>query len=124
MKQRVLIVDDDHLVADTLTLIFRAHGFDSEAVYSAAEGLARARTFAPGLILCDVNMPEESGFQLAAKMHAELPAIQLLMLTGNSGNFDHAELDAIRQRRPLKLLKKPCRPELLLQEANALLKTA
>ena len=47
MKQRVLVVDDDRLVADTLNLVFQANGYESEAVYCAADGLARARTFAP-----------------------------------------------------------------------------
>ena len=59
MKQRILVVDDDSLVADTLKLVFAANGFESEARYSAAEGLERARTFRPELVLCDVTMPEE-----------------------------------------------------------------
>jgi CheY-like chemotaxis protein len=124
MRHRILVVDDNRLIADTLKLIFNANGFESEAVYSAAEGLARARTFAPSLMLCDVNMPHESGFQLAAKMHAELPACKMLMLTADSGNFDHPDLQEIRASRPLQLLKKPCRPEFLLREAQNLLETA
>jgi DNA-binding response OmpR family regulator len=124
MRHRILVVDDNRLIADTLKLIFNANGFESEAAYSAAEGLARARTFAPCLMLCDVNMPEESGFQLAEKMHAELPACKMLMLTADSSNFDHPDLREIRANRPLKLLKKPCRPEILLSEASALLMSA
>jgi DNA-binding response OmpR family regulator len=121
MKQRVLVVDDDRLVADTLTLIFRANGYESEAVYSAAEGLERARTFAPGLMLCDVSMPHESGLQLALKVHREMPACKMLMLSAYSSNAAHVELQASRLKTKLKLLKKPCRPELLLREATALL---
>jgi DNA-binding response OmpR family regulator len=123
MKQRVLVVDDDRLVADTLTLIFRANGFDSEAVYSAAEGLARARTYAPGLLLCDVTMPEESGLQLVKKVHDEMPNCKMLMLTAYSSNAAQVEMQAMETNRPLKLLKKPCRPELLLREASALLQS-
>ena len=67
MKQKILVVDDDRLVADTLNLVFLANGFESEARYSAAEGLSRARTFAPQLMLCDVTMPEENGLELAEK---------------------------------------------------------
>ena len=62
--------------ADTLNLIFQANGYESEAVYSAAAGLERARTFAPGLLLCDVTMPLETGLQLADKLHSEMARVQ------------------------------------------------
>jgi CheY-like chemotaxis protein len=124
MKQRVLVVDDDRLVADTLNLVFQANGYESEAVYSAAEGLARARTFDPGLLLCDITMPEESGLQLAEKVHHEFPNCKLLMLTAYDSNVIKVEQHATRTKRPLKLLSKPCRPEVLLREAYDLLQTA
>jgi DNA-binding response OmpR family regulator len=124
MKTRVLVVDDDHLVADTLNLIFQAHGFESEAAYSAAEGLERARTFDPKLLLCDVTMPEGSGLQLTANVHREMPGCQMLLLSAYSSNAVKVEQQARALDRPLKLLRKPCRPEELLREAEALLRTA
>jgi CheY-like chemotaxis protein len=124
MKQRVLVIDDDHLVADTLNLIFQANGYESVAVYSAAEGLARARTFDPGLLLCDITMPEETGLQLAETFQRELPNCKLLMLTAYSSNAIKVEQHATRMKRPLQLLNKPCRPEILLRAAHDLLQTA
>ena len=124
MKKRVLVVDDDHLVADTLRLVFNANGYESEAVYSAADALARARTFAPGLLLCDISMPEQSGLQLAEAVHSEMPDCKLLMLTAYASNALKVEQHVSRTRRPLKFLTKPCRPELLLHEAQTLLHTA
>ena len=121
MRQRVLVVDDDRLVADTLQMIFVANGFDSEACYSAAEGLTRAREFAPELLLCDVTMPDENGLALADAVARELPSCQVLMLTAYSSNAAKVEECAARMRRRLKLLNKPCRPELLLEEVNAML---
>ncbi len=124
MKHRVLVVDDDHLVADTLNLVFQANGYESEAVYSAAEGLDRARSFNPGLLLCDVSMPDSSGLQLAETVQQEMPECKLLMLTAYSANVSKVEQHVTRTRRPLKLLNKPCRPEILLREAESLLRTA
>jgi DNA-binding response OmpR family regulator len=124
MKQRILVVDDDRMVADTLNLIFRANGYDSEAVYSAADGLARARTFAPGLLLCDVTMPIETGLQLADKLHAEQPDCKVLMLSAYTSNAAKVHDHATLHNRSLKLLSKPCRPEEILREASLLLKTA
>lgn len=124
MKHKVLVVDDDRLVADTLNLVFLANGYDSEARYSAAEGLSRARTFGPQLLLCDVTMPVETGLQLAEKVSAEMPETRLLMLTAYSSNVEKVDAHVSRTGRRLKLLNKPCRPEDLLREATALLKTA
>jgi CheY-like chemotaxis protein len=124
MKQRVLVVDDDRLVADTLHLIFQASGFDTQVAYSAAEGLERARTFVPSLLLCDVSMPEATGLQLVAHLNREMPACRMLMLSAYASSAFFVEEQALKMKLPLKLLSKPCRPELLLEEARLLLRSA
>jgi CheY-like chemotaxis protein len=124
MKQRVLVVDDDRLVADTLHLIFQASGFDSQVAYSAAEGLERARVFSPALVLCDVCMPEESGLRLVERLDREMPSCRAIMLSAYASNGFHVEQQSLHLRRPLTMLSKPCRPERLLQEARTLLLSA
>lgn len=122
MKQRILVVDDDRMVADTLNLIFQAHGYECEAAYSAADGLQRARLFAPGLLLCDVTMPFETGLQLADKLYAEQPNCKVLMFSAYASNAAKVQDHASLNNRSLKLLNKPCRPEQILLEAGLLLK--
>ncbi|MDE1156580.1 MAG: response regulator [Acidobacteriaceae bacterium] len=121
MKQRILVVDDDQLVADTLSLIYEANGFEARACYSAAEGLEHARSFAPALVLCDVSMPDESGLVLAEQVNREMPECEVLMLTAYSSNQVSVLLHSMRMQRPLKLLAKPCPPDELLRETRALL---
>lgn len=115
MKRKVLVVDDDHLVADTLRMIFSANGFESAACYSAEEALERAKSFAPALMLCDVSMPGQDGLELAAEIHREMPECQLIMLTAYLTNAAKVQLEALRMDRQLRLLTKPCPPELLLK---------
>lgn len=122
MRHRVLVVDDDQLVADTLRMVFLASGFESEACYSAEEALKRARSFAPELMLCDVTMPGEDGLKLAAKIFHELPRCQMIILTGYLTNSARQELEVLRRKRPLTVLDKPCPPELLLEEVSQLLR--
>lgn len=121
MKPRVLVVDDDRLVADTLSLIYNANGYECEARYSAADGFARAKDFSPALVLCDVTMPEENGLQLAERMQEALPETRVLMLTAYASNAAKVHAHSHRLRQPLKLLSKPCRPDDLLRESRALL---
>jgi CheY-like chemotaxis protein len=118
----VLVVDDDRLVADTLRLVFLANGFESEACYTAANGLQMAKSFVPELMLCDVTMPGEDGIQLAAQVFQELPKCQMIMLTAYLSKSASLELEALSRKRPLKILNKPCRPELLIEQAVELLR--
>jgi CheY-like chemotaxis protein len=121
MKHRVLVIDDDHLVADTLRLVFSTNGFESEVCYSAAEALKLAKSFSPELLLCDVTLQGEDGLQLAAQVFRELPECQMIMLTAYLTKSASLEVEALRRTHPVKVLNKPCRPEVLIQEAVALL---
>jgi CheY-like chemotaxis protein len=122
--QRVLVVDDDRLVADTLALIFERNGFSAKVAYSADEALVSSREFAPDLLLCDVTMPGRDGLSLAEDMTRELPACRILMLTGFYSNLKSVREQARKLERPLGILTKPCQPSELLREAAALLASA
>jgi CheY-like chemotaxis protein len=122
--QRVLVVDDDRLVADTLTLIFEKSGFAAKAAYSADEALDCSRRFPPDLLLCDVTMPGRDGLSLVNDLATELPACRVLVLTGFYSNLRNIREQSNRLIRPVGILTKPCQPADLLREAAALLATA
>ena len=122
--QRVLVVDDERLVADTLTLVFGKNGFEARTAYSAEEALNAARTFQPDLLLCDVSMPGKDGLLLMKEINRELPDCRILMLTGFYSNLATVQQHAKRLRQPIGILTKPCQPADLLREANTLLATA
>ena len=122
--QRVLVVDDDRLVADTLALVFGKSGFDARAAYSADQALAFARDFNPHLLLCDVTMPGRDGLTLLRDMTMEQPACRVIMLTGFYSNLKSVREQASQLARPVGILTKPCQPAELLREAAALLATA
>jgi CheY-like chemotaxis protein len=122
--QRVLIVDDDRMVADTLALIFRKSGFDSRAVYSADQALQCARELAPDLLLCDVTMPDRDGLALVCDITEEFPACRIIVLTAFYSNLKNVHEQASKLSRPVGILTKPCQPSELLRQAATLLETA
>ncbi len=124
MPHRVLVVDDDRLVADTLTLIFEKSGFAAKAAYSADEALDCSREFTPDLLLCDVTMPGRDGLSLVNDLASELPSCRILVLTGFYSNLKNVREQARRLAHPVGILTKPCQPTDLLREAAALLATA
>lgn len=119
--QRVLVVDDDRLVADTLTLVFAKSGFDAKAAYSADEALVCARQFLPDLLLCDVTMPGRDGLALVCDITRELPACRIIVLTGFYSNLKSVREQSSKLGRHVGILTKPCQPADLLREAAAML---
>lgn len=119
--QRVLIVDDERLVADTLTLVFEKSGFEVATAYAADEALGIARKIAPDLLLCDIAMPGKNGLMLMQEMRQEFPACRVLFLTGLQGNLKAVHDQVRRSPDSVRVLMKPCEPEQLLRDASALL---
>ena len=122
--QRVLVVDDDQLVADTLALIFEKNGFETKTAYSADEALQCAREFDPHLLLCDVTMPGRDGLALALDVTDEFPNCRIIVLTGFYSNLTSVREQANRMSRPMGILTKPCQPAELLRHANDILASA
>ena len=122
--QRVLVVDDDRLVADTLTLIFVKSGFQAQAAYSADQALESARAFTPDLLLCDVTMPGRDGLALVLDVTRELPSCRIIVLTGFYSNLKNVREQSSRLSRPVGILTKPCQPVDLLREATTMLAAA
>jgi DNA-binding response OmpR family regulator len=120
---RVLVVDDEPLVADTLCLIFRRRGFECKVAYSGAEALAKMHTFAPSLLLLDIDMPGINGLDVARSLDASHPECRVLMLTGNYSSLREAHELSSGLRRPLQFATKPVQPEALLEQATSLLAT-
>jgi DNA-binding response OmpR family regulator len=121
---RILVVDDERLVADTLGLIFRKHGFEAKVAYSADSALDCARNFSPDLLLCDINMPHRSGLELIDDFNRELPDCRVLVLTGYFSNLGRIREQSGKLRRPSRILTKPCHPIELLREAGRILAIA
>jgi DNA-binding response OmpR family regulator len=123
-SQRVLIVDDDRLVADTLALIFRKSGFDTRVAYSTDEALLCAREFLPDLLLCDITMPGRDGLELVLDITRELPSCRIIVLTGSYSNLLTVRQQSSKLPRPMGILTKPCHPSELLRRATEMLASA
>ncbi|WP_213804646.1 response regulator [Granulicella sp. dw_53] len=119
--QRVLIVDDERLVADTLALVFQKSGFEAHAAYTVNTAMVDVRTFRPDLLLCDITMPGKDGLALVREITRELPSCRIIVLTGFYSNLKIVREEANRLSLPVSILTKPCQPTDLLREANSLL---
>ncbi|HVT97519.1 MAG TPA: response regulator [Acidobacteriaceae bacterium] len=113
--RRILIVDDEKCIADTLALIFRGSGYDAVAYYDGASALASCATITPDLLITDVTMPGITGIELAILVKQHCPGCKILLFSGLAGSFDLVER-AKQQGHDFQLLEKPINPAELLQK--------
>lgn len=121
---RILIVDDEPLVAMTLTLIFQRQGFEVDTRHNAYEGLVAALEHRPDLILCDIDMPGRSGMELMKDLSRELPGTPVLVLTGYYHALNRVHEIANGMQQKVNVLIKPCQPTELLKQAGSMLSAA
>jgi len=75
-KPKVLVADDERVIADTLAMILNQSGFEARAVYSGEKALELAATFAPDMMISDVIMADLNGIDAAIRIRALLPGIE------------------------------------------------
>jgi diguanylate cyclase (GGDEF)-like protein len=90
MAASVLIIDDEPLIHELLVVRLKPEGLKFHHAFRAQEGLATARALQPDLVLLDVIMPDESGFELCSQLKADpaTSAIPIIFLTGSTDVVD------------------------------------
>lgn len=112
-KPKVLVVDDERVIADTLAIILNQHGFDASAVYTGTGAVERAKTVEPDLIISDVIMPDMNGIDAAINIREFLPRCKILLFSGQAATADLLE-SARAQGHEFEILAKPVHPQDLL----------
>ncbi|GAB2715936.1 response regulator transcription factor [Nocardia thraciensis] len=80
-EARVLVVDDEPMIVELLSVSLRYQGFEVAVAANGAEGLDRARTFRPDALIIDVMMPGMDGFGLLRRLRADGIDAPVLFLT-------------------------------------------
>lgn len=88
---KVLIIEDEKLLADSLKALLESKGFEVEAVYDGESGAEYAELGIYDLLILDVMMPGMDGYQVARHVRAKRCATPILMLTAKSGLEDRIE---------------------------------
>src|SRR3954464_10157403 len=87
-KTTVLVVDDERLIADSMTEILQRSGFRATCAYDGQSALEMALQLTPDFVLTDVVMPRMNGVQLAIAIRKALPAAEIILLSGQAGISD------------------------------------
>ena len=85
---KILIVEDERLLAGSIEELLRNQGFEAEAVHDGETGLSYARTGVYDLVILDVMMPGKNGYEVAKALRSSHLGTPILMLTARSGLED------------------------------------
>ena len=112
-RPRVLVVDDESVIADTLTEILSRSGYAATAAYDGTAALESALLAPPALLISDVVLPGMSGIELAIQMRRIFPDCKMLLFSGQASTRDMLTA-AHRDGHRFTLLTKPVHPKDLL----------
>src|SRR3569833_3186883 len=108
-RAKVLVVDDQRLIADTLAEILGNAGFDAVAAYDGFDALDKASRFHPNWIITDVLMPRMNGVELAIALRKNYPSSAILLFSGQAGISDILQKGQL-QGYQFELIAKPIHP--------------
>jgi DNA-binding response OmpR family regulator len=121
-KPIILLVDDDPDFVEATCAVLESALYEVQVAYSGAEAWDRVRESCPHLIILDVIMPGEDGFQLLKRLRADatLQAIPVMMLTSLPNGLSPVSADAAGENVQ-DYVDKPVRPAELLKRIEKLL---
>jgi CheY-like chemotaxis protein len=122
MSHKILVVDDERRIADTLALILKHGGYVTAAAYDGASALQLSTEFQPDLVITDAVMPGMSGIELAMACFENIPRCKILLFSGQAATAEM--LRACKLRYDLPLLSKPVHPEDLLKKVAEILNSS
>jgi len=111
---RILVVDDETIIADTIVQILNRNGFIATAAYSGKEAIEVAYRDCPDLVLTDVLMPQVDGVEAAIRIRELCPDTRIVLFSGQAATLEI--LASARARgHDFELLAKPLHPTLLIK---------
>jgi CheY-like chemotaxis protein len=111
---KVLVVDDEELITETLREILRRAGFDVQIASDGWAALELVPTFRPHYLLTDVLMPRMNGVELAIAVRKIFPDTRIILFSGQAG-ISEILLNGQRQGYQFELLPKPMHPLKLIE---------
>ena len=119
-NSKVLIVDDEKNICESLAAIFTSRGYASKVALSAERAVEIIAEWQPDLAILDVGLPKMNGIDLAIALKNGHPSCRVLLFSGQPNTTDllaRAEADG----HLFEILAKPVHPTVMLDRAAHLL---
>ncbi len=98
MKTSILVIEDDDITMDMMIFLLNSLGYTVIPALNGPAGLAMAKADPPGLIICDIKMPELDGYQVLESLRADpdrrVATIPIIAVTALAMNGDQEQIIA------------------------------
>src|SRR5687768_14940668 len=108
MKPRILVIDDEAAIRDSLRMILEYEDYQFTGAASGQEGIALVQRDRPDLVMLDIKMPGMDGMEVLRKLRAHDETLPIVMISGHGGSA--AAVEAIKAGA-LDFLDKPLSSE-------------
>jgi CheY-like chemotaxis protein len=112
-KPKVLVADDEQVIANTLAIILNQAGFEARAVFSGESAVEALDSFKPDMLISDVIMTGMTGIEAGIIARSRLPKCKVLLFSGQAATADLLE-KARAKGHEFEILAKPVHPTDLL----------
>lgn len=119
-ERRILIVEDEKVVADTLGQILAVNGYQIRVVYSAEDAIELISTWSPDVAILDVMLPKMNGIELALVLKDNLPECHALLFSGQP-SVEALMKKAKDEGHQFDVMAKPVHPAVMLDAISTLL---
>lgn len=116
---RVLVIDDEKNVANTLVWVLEDGGFSAIAAYDGTDALRKLESFPPDVVISDVIMPGMNGIEVCEIIQSKYPKCRIFLSSGQAATTDLIH-EAWERGLSWELLAKPLEPEDLLTKLSSL----
>jgi CheY-like chemotaxis protein len=114
---KIIVVDDEPIIADTLVNILEGEGHDALAVSHGESAVKWAKMVLPDAVISDVIMPGMDGIETAKAIMQLLPNCRIILFSGQTAGIDLLA-KARAEGYLFEVLPKPINPEKLLEKLN------
>jgi CheY-like chemotaxis protein len=118
-KVRVIVIDDESVIAHTVVEILNEEGFEATAVANGASAIDLAKDWRPDVVLSDVIMPGLNGIETGMRIRESVSNCRIILFSGQAATVDLLE-KARLQGHEFRILAKPIRPEELISAIRSI----
>jgi DNA-binding NtrC family response regulator len=118
-SKRILVIDDERAIADSLTEILADSGYEALAFYDGYAAIDSAKAQCPDAVISDVVMPKLNGVDTVVAIQKICPNSRVLLFSGQAGVADILA-NARARGHSFELIPKPIHPDQLLRKLSAL----
>jgi len=119
-SRRILVVDDEVAVAESLAMIFRTCGYEVRSAHSAEQAIETISEWQPDLAIVDVMLPQMNGIEFGIVLKSNYSACRVVLVSGHPGTSELLEIARGRGHQ-FEILAKPLHPDVMLQIVSNLL---